>query len=153
MRRSERPLPAGAALTALNASRDGNCFFGTFSLRRLGVERVAANAATRTRGRREEANERRPRQEQDERKRPAIASPSPAARVRTPSRFAGLVVLASRPCARLRECDARGAVQCPDMEKGQPNENTEEGRRSARPLRRSDEHDRREARRRGAPLE
>ena len=48
-RGSEQPLPAGPALMAPNASHYGNCFFGTFSLRRLGVERGAANAATHER--------------------------------------------------------------------------------------------------------
>src|SRR5271165_7540286 len=108
MRRSERPLPAGAALTPSNASRHRNCFFGTFSLRRPGVELGNARPArgrrkvqlTLTRGDQS--------REQSEGNRPAIASPSPAARVRTPSRFAGLVVLASRPCAGLRDATREG---------------------------------------------
>ena len=40
--------------------------------------------------------------------RAAIASPSPAARVRPSSRFAGLAVLASRPCTGLRDATREG---------------------------------------------
>src|SRR6516164_11172712 len=57
------------------------------------------------------------------------------------------------PLQRSPGCDARGAVQGPDMEKGQPNEETESRRRSTRPLRRADEHHHREARGGSAPVE
>jgi hypothetical protein len=50
----------------------------------------------------------------------AIASPSPAARVRPPSRFAGLVVLASRPCSGLRDATREGLFRVQTWRKDSP---------------------------------
>ena len=50
----------------------------------------------------------------------AIASPSPAARVRTPSRFAGLARPRFAPLQRAPGCDARGAVQVHEWRKDSP---------------------------------